>query len=84
MGELVDKMGFVQWPDQPCFYRRYSDSVDLELHQDDIYATAPESALSDFAKESCKHIILKVSPLLRAGSKYQHLKAGRLQEVDGL
>ena len=56
----------------------------MELHQDDIYATGPDDALAAFAKEICEHITLKVSPFLRAGSKYQHLKAGRLREAEDL
>ena len=55
MGVLVDTMGFVQCPDHPCFY---SDSVDLELHQDDIYATPPDGASREFATDICRHITL--------------------------
>ena len=41
-GVLVGEMKFEQCPDQPCFYRHEDMGVDLELHQDDIYATGGE------------------------------------------
>ncbi|CAK0836500.1 unnamed protein product, partial [Prorocentrum cordatum] len=81
---LVSEMEFEQCPDQPCFYRRERDSVDLELHQDDIYATAGDSKLQAFATELSSQVKIKVSKLLKVGAKYQHLKGGRVRVEDGM
>ncbi|CAK0822283.1 unnamed protein product [Prorocentrum cordatum] len=77
---LVSEMEFEQCPDQPCFYRRERDSVDLELHQDDIYATADDIKLQAFTTE----LSSKVSKLLKVGAKYQHLKGGRVRVEGGM
>ncbi|CAK0850526.1 unnamed protein product, partial [Prorocentrum cordatum] len=81
---LVSEMEFEQCPDQPCFYRRERDSVDLELHQDDIYATADDSNLQAFTTELSSKVKIKVSKLLKVGAKYQHLKGGRMRVEDGM
>eukprot|EP00959_Pyramimonas_sp_CCMP1952_P460375 9479746-Pyramimonas_sp.AAC.1 len=81
---LVSEMEFEQCPDQPCFYRRERDSVDLELHQDDIYATADDSNLQAFTTELSRKVKIKVSKLLKVGAKYQHLKGGRVRVEDGM
>ena len=52
-GILVKEMRFDQWPDQPCFYKSDELGVDLELHQDDIYATGTAEGLNEFVKEIC-------------------------------
>ncbi|CAK0871316.1 unnamed protein product, partial [Prorocentrum cordatum] len=83
-GTLVSEMGFVQCPDQPCFYRRERDSVDLELHQDDIYATAGDVELQSFMTELASKVKIKVSKLLKVGDKYNHLKGGRVRVHDGM
>ncbi|CAK0818910.1 unnamed protein product [Prorocentrum cordatum] len=62
---LVLDMEFEQCPDQPCFYRRERDSVDLELHQDDIYATADDIKLQAFTTELSSKVKIKVSKLLK-------------------
>eukprot|EP00959_Pyramimonas_sp_CCMP1952_P011017 230807-Pyramimonas_sp.AAC.1 len=77
---LVSEMGFEQCPDQPCFYRRDRDAVDLELHQDDIYATADDVELQAFTTELGSKVKIKVSKLLKVD---QHLKGGRVRVEDG-
>ncbi len=52
---LVGKMQVKQCLSQPCFYSRQAEglegTVDLELRQDDIYATGPDASLEAFAQE---------------------------------
>ncbi|CAK0831086.1 unnamed protein product, partial [Prorocentrum cordatum] len=81
---LVSEMEFEQCPDQPCFYCRERDSVDLELHLDDIYATADDSKLQAFTTELSSKVKIKVSKLLKVGAKCQHLKGGRVRVEDGM
>jgi hypothetical protein len=81
---LVTKMGFTRCAVQPCFYRHEKDDVDVEVHQDDFYATAPGTMLSRFAEEILTHMKLKISPLLQIGMRYSHLKCGRSRLQDGM
>jgi len=81
---LVTKMGFTRCAVQPCFYRHEKDDVDVEVHQDDFYATAPGAMLSRFAEEIIVHMKLKISPLLYIGMRYSNLKCGRSRLQDGM
>ena len=83
-GVLVGEMKFEQCPDQPCFYRHKGMGVDLELHQDDIYATGGELGLNEFVEGITKRVSMKVSKLMYHGAKYQHLKAGRVRTSEGM
>ena len=84
VGVLVGEMKLVQCMDQPCFFRDDANDVVLELHQDDIYATGPKEGLENFVEEITKRLAMKVSKPLGIGSRYAHLKAGRVRTKDGM
>ncbi|CAK0814682.1 unnamed protein product, partial [Prorocentrum cordatum] len=63
---------------------RERDSVDLELHQDGIYATADDIKLQAFTTELGSEVKITVSKLLKVGAKYQHLKGGRVRVEGGM
>ena len=81
---FVGELKMVQCMDQPCFFRDDVNDVVLELHQDDIYVTGPEEGLKIFVEQITKRVTMKVSTLLGVGTRYAHLKAGRVRTEDGI
>lgn len=84
MVKQLTKLGFKQDEAAPYFFTHDEKEIDIELHQDDWYATAPYASLDWSKHEIKKEVTRKVGEKLGYGSKYQHLKGGRYRTERGM
>ena len=75
---------FKQNPKSPSMY--YSSELDIlmDLHVDDGYVAGPESALKLVFDHLSKALVIKISPLVLAGSSFEHVGTRRTRTADGM